>query len=147
MLVFCYEMRSTVYRQIITNKRDVQRKNKEELNKGSANRQKKKILSNNPSLERITFSTIELECEFEGKSTNEKNEENETNSENIEIEEYYAVYYDTTFYIGRVIEVFENSAKIKFLKSELDIYKWPKEADIQIVQNEYLFFGPVTLIV
>lgn len=69
-----------------------------------------------------------------------------TNSKNIESEKYYAVYYDKTFYIGRIIEVFENSAKIKFFKSELDIYKWAKETNIQIVQNEYLFFGPVTLI-
>lgn len=108
-----------------------------------ANKRKKKAENNDPSFESTSF-TVELECEFE--DIDEANEENEVNSKNIEAEKYYAVYYDNTFYIGRVIQVFENSAKIKFLKSELDIYKWPKETDIQIVQNEYLFFGPVTLI-
>lgn len=111
-----------------------------------ADKQKKKT-QNNDSLSENMCSTVELECEFEGKSIEEKNDvENEINSKNIETEKYYAVYYDNTFYIGRVIEIFENSAKIKFLKSELDVFIWPKETDIQIVQNEYLFFGPVTLI-
>jgi len=64
----------------------------------------------------------------------------------LDEKKYYAVYYNNTFYIERVMEIFENSTKIKFLKSELDVYKWLKETDIQIVQNEYLFFGPVTLI-
>lgn len=110
-----------------------------------ANKQKKKT-QNNDSSSGSTSSIVKLDSEFEGENSNEENEENETDSKNIEIEKYYAVYYDNTYYIGRVIEVFENSAKIKFLKSELDIYKWPKETDIQIVQNKYLFFGPVTLI-
>lgn len=112
-------------------------KTEKDLNKRSANKQKKKT-QNSKSMSSI----VERECE----DIDEENEENEINSKNIETEKYYAVYYDKTFYIGRVIEVFENSAKIKFLKSELDIYKWPKETDIQVVQNEYLFFGPVTLI-
>lgn len=119
-------------------------KTKKKQHKGNVNlraNKQKKIQNNDPSFE-STSSIVELEFE----NIDEKNKENDVNSKNIETEKYYAVYYDNTFYIGRVIEVFENSAKIKFLKSELDIYKWPKETDIQIVQKEYLFFGPVILI-
>lgn len=118
-------------------------KTKKELDKENANlRDNKQQKNNDPSFENT--SSIELECEFE--DIDKENKENEVNSKNIETEKYYAVYYDNTFYIGKVIEVFENSAKIKFLKSELDIYKWPKETDIQIVQNEYLFFASIALI-
>lgn len=123
-------------------------KNKE-LNKRSTNLRidKQKKTQNIDTLSENVSSIVEFKCELEGESIDEKNdEENEVNSMNIETEKYYAVHYDNTFYIGRAIEIFETSTKIKFLKSELDIYKWPKETDIQIVQNEYLFFGPVTLI-
>ncbi|CAG9773365.1 unnamed protein product [Ceutorhynchus assimilis] len=61
-------------------------------------------------------------------------------------ENYYAVLYDT-WYIGRVLEILDQeTSKIKFLKSELYEYVWPREDDIQIVEKKYIFYGPIKLI-
>ncbi|KAF5278698.1 hypothetical protein FQR65_LT15586 [Abscondita terminalis] len=62
-------------------------------------------------------------------------------------EKYYAVYYDTTWYIGRVVDIVDNStSKIKFLIAELNNFIWPKKEDLQLVENQYIFYGPLNLI-
>lgn len=46
------------------------------------------------------------------------------------LEKYYAVYYDDRWYLGRLIDFYdEDSSKIKFLKEELDVFKWPARDD------------------
>lgn len=64
---------------------------------------------------------------------------------NIEIEKYYAVYYDTAWYIGRIISLSGNTCKIKFLEKFLEKYSWPKKEDIQDIERKFIFHGPVEL--
>lgn len=79
---------------------------------------------------------------------NESFSEEESNVEkviSICIEKYYAALYDT-WYIGRILEIFENDTfRIKFLKSELDMYIWPNKQDIQVIEKKYIFYGPIDL--
>lgn len=64
------------------------------------------------------------------------------------LEKYYAIYYDISWYLGRVIDFpDEGETKVKFLKMGLgDAYDWPKDDDIQIIKNNFLFYGPINLI-
>jgi len=64
----------------------------------------------------------------------------------IQTEKYYAIIYDSGWYIGRILEITENNCKIKFLKAELDKFKWPKVDDLQLVPQKYIFYGPISLI-
>lgn len=68
----------------------------------------------------------------------------------IKKEHYYAVYYDNSWYIGRILELVLNGDKlsftIKFLKMELDSFVWPKEEDVQNVEEHFIFYGPVKLL-
>ncbi|KAK5640764.1 hypothetical protein RI129_009311 [Pyrocoelia pectoralis] len=63
----------------------------------------------------------------------------------VNIEEYYAVFYDDTWYIGRVIEetLQQEKYKIKFLRETLGQFDWPKQDDIQLVEHGFIFFGPI----
>lgn len=63
----------------------------------------------------------------------------------IEEEKYYAVYYETSWYVGRIIKKNKEACQIKFLKEELDEFIWPKPDDVQDVEFKYVFFGPVDL--
>jgi hypothetical protein len=52
--------------------------------------------------------------------------ENDNSEVAINTEMYYAVYYDTGWYIGRVLEKLTNRMfKIKFLFQNLEIFEWP----------------------
>lgn len=60
--------------------------------------------------------------------------------------EKYAVFYDNNYYIGRIVELCNNNqVKIKFLKSELDSFIWPRE-DVTYVETKYIFYGPIELV-
>lgn len=64
----------------------------------------------------------------------------------IQNEQYYAVYYDDQWYIGRVISIIDkNRSEMKFLRSCLDNVQWPKVDDIQVVKNQYIIDGPIKL--
>ncbi|KAF5302422.1 hypothetical protein FQR65_LT08510 [Abscondita terminalis] len=64
----------------------------------------------------------------------------------VKLENYYAVFYDDSWYIGRVIEILDKStSKVKFLKENLRQFIWPKRDDIQEVRNEYIYYGPIIL--
>lgn len=56
------------------------------------------------------------------------------------------VYYDTGWYIGRVLQVLKDQCSIKFLKFNLDNYVWPKVNEVQEVFFRYIFYGPIDLI-
>ncbi|XP_031357928.1 uncharacterized protein LOC116181664 isoform X2 [Photinus pyralis] len=63
------------------------------------------------------------------------------------LESYYAVYYSESWYIGRVITQSEDKCyKIKFLQSQLNTFIWPKDDDVQTVDQQYIFFGPIKMI-
>lgn len=72
--------------------------------------------------------------------------DDEESEMNLLIEHYYAIYYDDSWYIGRLVKIEDNILTIKFLKSELDRYVWPKKDDIQTLCREFVFFGPIKLI-
>lgn len=87
------------------------------------------------------------DSEFENESFSDKNDEETDIAKRITVnkDEYYAVLYDK-WYIGLVIETLdENTSKIKFLKRELDEYMWHRPEDIQILNNKYIFYGPIKL--
>lgn len=56
--------------------------------------------------------------------------------------------YDTNWYLGRLIN-FTNQEQtfctIKFLKSDLDTFYWPKHPEQQEVDIKYIFYGPINL--
>jgi len=52
----------------------------------------------------------------------------------IEIESYYAIYYDNQWYIGRITKQcpdVSGTYEVKFLQRDLDKYKWPQKDDVQ----------------
>lgn len=81
--------------------------------------------------------------DFSDSGTDE--EENKDKGPIIKPEEYYAVYYDLQWYIGRVIKSDATRSLIKFLTFDLDHYSWPKTPDISEVENKYIFYGPFQL--
>lgn len=64
----------------------------------------------------------------------------------FENEKYYAVYYDTGWYIGRVLEIMEDKCKVKFLKADLDNFFWPKNNEVHDVSLSFIFYGPIYLV-
>lgn len=65
---------------------------------------------------------------------------------NITLQNYYAVYYDTSWYIERVLNIIgKNKFRIKFLKEKLGEFEWPRTGDVQVVERLYVFYGPVIL--
>ncbi|KAJ8047450.1 hypothetical protein HOLleu_06447 [Holothuria leucospilota] len=68
----------------------------------------------------------------------------------VEVEEYYAVYYDKEYYVGRVLEAEGDFYKFKFMhrvrSSVVQEYDWPKRADIATVSGIYIIHGPLQLL-
>lgn len=94
--------------------------------------------------ENESFSDYELDGEI---SNNQNQDENSTYCTNIKQEEFYGVFYDDTWYIGRIVEILPNNKfKIKFLKKELDELIWPVKDDFQVVKNEFIFHGPINIL-
>ncbi|KAF2892562.1 hypothetical protein ILUMI_13609 [Ignelater luminosus] len=65
--------------------------------------------------------------------------ENTVKKINIYKEMYYAVYYNDTWYIGRVLDIGIGRYKTKFLKENLGNYIWPKKDDVQEVEEGVVF--------
>lgn len=64
----------------------------------------------------------------------------------IEVEKYYSVYYDDQWYLGRILNTNDNECTIKFLMKNLDNFIWPKQEDIQLVNEKFIFYGPIHLV-
>lgn len=65
---------------------------------------------------------------------------------NIEKDEYYAVYYDKNFYIGRVLQVKKETVRFQFLHYKLEgRYDWPRRDDISEVNLQMVFMGPIQI--
>ncbi|KAK5647932.1 hypothetical protein RI129_002824 [Pyrocoelia pectoralis] len=66
----------------------------------------------------------------------------------IELEKYYAVFYDEGWFLGKVISKAggnEEKTEINFLKKNQENYIWPKKKDIQLVNKQFVFYGPIDL--
>lgn len=63
---------------------------------------------------------------------------NKTKFFRVNLENYYAVYYDDQYYIGRAVENMDHHIKFKFLSRNLDQYYWPRRDDIEIVAIEFV---------
>jgi len=61
------------------------------------------------------------------------------------LEKYYTVFYDDNYYIGRIVDLCDNQVKIKFFKSELNSFIWPRDEDVAFVEKKYIFYGPIEL--
>ncbi|XP_031350432.1 uncharacterized protein LOC116176097 isoform X1 [Photinus pyralis] len=114
--------------------------------------QQKKKSENISDSETSVSDSLSVHSEFENETFSE-DDDSEISSEvsnisrniSIQQEAYYAVCYES-WYIGRIIKVVDNAkSEIKFLKLELDKYVWPREDDKQIVNNKFIFYGPVSL--
>lgn len=85
--------------------------------------------------------TVEYSSESELEIFEEKESENEEDVKIIK-EQYYAVFYDEAWYIGRVLDCSATECCIKFLKSELDQFIWPKNEEIRTIQKNLYFTDP-----
>ena len=65
----------------------------------------------------------------------------------VEKEKYYAVDYDTSYYIGRALSYQNDYVKFKFLHKirGTDKFDWPGRDDINVVHESFVFYGPVLL--
>lgn len=93
-----------------------------------------------------TFSDFDGECS--GECDLECDSASKTDI-SIDLESYYAIYYDNMWYIGRITKQSSNmsgSYEVKFLQKDLDEYKWPQKDDVQNVDKTFIFYGPLSLI-
>lgn len=61
------------------------------------------------------------------------------------LENYYAVYYQEQFYIGRVLKI-EKKVFLKFVSEVAENhFVWPKHQDDDWVEKERLFYGPIQI--
>lgn len=134
-----------------------ERKNTEQTDKQKSHEKKRKKKSERKSkeMEETDDSEDDSEdieyCESDDDvnldvSDNETIESFETTSKiSIENEKYYVVYYETQWYIGRVLTTGDNRSTIKFLEKFMNEYRWPKKDDTQEVKNKFIFYGPLAL--
>lgn len=118
--------------------------------KSSKNRTPKASASsvNENGSETSETGSYSSQSEFEHESFSEDNLTLESGQEKITLiaEQYYAVRYNA-WYIGRIIDLTDDrTCRMKFLKSELENFIWPKELDVQNVDCDFIFYGPIELI-
>ncbi|KAE9529664.1 hypothetical protein AGLY_011760 [Aphis glycines] len=107
---------------------------------------KRKVNFDEDSSEDTLNEKIKYADSPDTESSKSSQNENINNKISIQAEKYYAIIYDSGWYIGRILEILETSCKIKFSKAELDKFKWPKVDDLQLDPQEYIFYGPISLI-
>jgi len=87
-----------------------------------------------PSYDIETFNyIIEL-------SDDSNEEDKDTQQIQLKIESYYAIRYDINWYIGRLLNIENDLCKIKFLKSDLDTFVWPRTDEISFIKKIYIYF-------
>lgn len=47
--------------------------------------------------------------------------------------------------VGRLINIENNVCKLKMLKSYLDSFIWPQTSDIELIEKQFIFYGPINL--
>lgn len=71
----------------------------------------------------------------------------------LDINNYYAVFYDEGWFVGKLLKHVEGTAdnsmvEIKFLrqnKRKKNEFKWPAKEDLSKVETGYIFFGPISM--
>lgn len=105
-------------------------------------RTKEVFQKDNSESDTDTETEVAVENEFEGESFSDDTESpSDALNENefkIKLEHYYAVIYDI-YYIGRVLEINEETCVVKFLKLNVNQYNSPKNEDIQTVHKQLCF--------
>lgn len=91
------------------------------------------------SLEVISVSSESEFFESEKSDLEEGNMQEKKWKIKLKLEKYYVMFYDTRWYIGRILDI----DKEKFLKEDLENFIQPKENDIQKVDSEFIFYSPV----
>lgn len=114
-------------------------------------RKERKVIKFNKKKKQKSHFAISKNKEVEYLNLEDKSKyfflENKSKILEILIEKYYAVFYDNNYYIGRVIEhCNKDNVKMKFLKSELNSFVWPRDEDVAIVRIKFIFYGPIELI-
>ena len=73
-------------------------------------------------------------------------------SDDNQISKFYCVYFDNQYYWGKLLKVFADdkdspasSAEMAFLHYKFnDLWDYPKEGEVKLVEAKYVFLGPVT---
>ncbi|KAJ8049262.1 hypothetical protein HOLleu_01941 [Holothuria leucospilota] len=69
-----------------------------------------------------------------------------TSNLSVEIGKYYAVFYDSRPYFGRIPNCRSFRSESKFLHSVSSTsFDWPRRDDIAVVKKSLIFFGPIEL--
>ena len=60
---------------------------------------------------------------------------------------YYAIYFDKKYYVGRVIEINNDDVILKVLynKPNTSQFDWPVRDDISSVSRKFIFHGPMDI--
>lgn len=109
---------------------------------------KKQDISESESSESESEETLKYDDSDDTETFSEFEDDaskNVSSTAHFQLEQYYAVAYHDSWYIGRILETNTVQSKLKFLKFDLDRYIWPPREDIQVVQNTYIFEGPLKL--
>lgn len=78
--------------------------------------------------------------------SNQMGTKNDNTEVTINTEMRYGVYYDTGWYIGRILKKLTNQlSEMKFLFQNLEVFKWPRKDDVQVVDNRFIFYGPINM--
>lgn len=65
----------------------------------------------------------------------------------IKVGLYYAVFYDTKPYFGRIIAIEDSEVQVKFLHSiSATTFAWPRRDDIAFVNKRLICYGPVDIV-
>ena len=86
--------------------------------------------------------------------SDEQKESIERLQQNVGVGQFYAVFYDDSAYFGRAEEISQDHVKVKFLhksaavhrNATVQLFDWPKKADIQDIPKKYIFAGPIELV-
>lgn len=65
-------------------------------------------------------------------------------------EHIYAIFYDEDWYLGRIIDIYPEEVKVKFLRKTIqkstEDFTWSHKHETYNVKKEYVFYGPINLI-
>ena len=102
-----------------------------------------------PSQIRVSSSEDELvdnECDSAGTYVHFNIRAYENMYKKLIMEEYYAVDYIDTYYVGRITNLSKCKVTCKFLtRQPNDMYKWRVRDDVADIEHKWIFAGPLKL--
>lgn len=122
------------------------RKNKKTLRKTNEEKSETETETESESLDSSFTNSDEISDENEEKI----NSDEEYKDLIIHEEKIYAVFYDEDWYLGRVIEIYPEEVKVKFLRKTIqksnEDFTWAHKHETYNIKKKYLFHGPINLI-